>query len=210
MVRAVARTTTELSPAKREQILRGARAAFAELGYERTSVDLIATRAGCSKATIYNHFHDKKALFFASFAGEVQIRESFIAILEAAPSANVEADLRALADALLRLVVSPNNMRRWRIIAAEVERFPEMGQSLWACGAQIGHEKLAAWLERAGSAGLLRIDDPADAAVDFSGLVHGDLHRKLQLGVVGEASEEDIRRNVDRAVATFLRAYRAA
>lgn len=204
----VAAKNTELSPAKREQILRGARDAFAHLGYERASVDFIARRAGCSKATIYNHFHDKKDLFFACFAGELQVRASFIAMLEAAPRPDVEGDLRALADALLRLVVAPNVIRRWRIIAAEVERFPELGQSLWTFGGQLSHDMLTGWMERAGAAGLLRIDDADEAAVDFAVLTIGDLLRKLQIGVIREASEEDIRRNVDRAVRTFLRAYR--
>ena len=40
------------------QILSGARAVFAELGYERGSVDEAAARAGVSKATVYNHFHE--------------------------------------------------------------------------------------------------------------------------------------------------------
>lgn len=206
MSRAAAKQT-ELSPLKREQILRGAREAFSQLGYERASVDLIATQAGCSKATIYNHFHDKKALFFACFPGD-QIRESFLAKLDSEPGEEPETDLRVLADALLRLVVAPNAIRRWRIIAAEVERFPELGQSLWACGAQSGHERLRAWMERAGAMGLLRIGDPDDAATDFSALVLGDLVKQLQLGVLEKASEEQIRKNIDRAVSTFLRAYR--
>jgi AcrR family transcriptional regulator len=199
---------TELSPAKREQILRGAREAFGQLGFERASVDLIAARAGCSKATIYNHFHDKKDLFFASFESELRFRDSFHALLEAAPGIDPESDLRALADALLRLVVAPNALRRWRIIAAEVERFPELGQSLWDSGAQVGHDKLTEWMERAGAQGHLRIEDPSEAAVDFSGLLLGDLVRKLHLGVLAAASEADVQRNVDRAVRTFLRAYR--
>jgi TetR/AcrR family transcriptional regulator, mexJK operon transcriptional repressor len=205
----LAAKSTEISPAKREQILRGAREAFGQLGFERASVDLIAARAGCSKATIYNHFHDKKALFFACFAGEVQIRDSFVKQLDATPGEDVEGELRGLADALLRLVVSPTSIRRWRIIEAEVERFPELGQSLWTSGAQICQDKMAAWMERAGAAGLLRIEDPEDAAIDFSALVLGNLVRKLQIRVLRKASEEDLRHNVDRAVGTFLRAYRA-
>ena len=65
MPRAHARSA-DLSPAKREQILEGARQAFTEHGYERASVDLVAARAGVSKATVYNHFEDKRALFTAA------------------------------------------------------------------------------------------------------------------------------------------------
>ncbi|HVI96538.1 MAG TPA: helix-turn-helix domain-containing protein, partial [Anaeromyxobacter sp.] len=59
-------------PAKRRQILDGARLVFGELGYERASVDLIAARAGVSKATVYNHFADKQALFVAAVVEECE------------------------------------------------------------------------------------------------------------------------------------------
>src|SRR5512133_2295313 len=58
--------------AKRGQILAGARQVFGELGFERASVDLIAARAGVSKATIYNHYDDKNALFVACATQEVE------------------------------------------------------------------------------------------------------------------------------------------
>ena len=43
-------------PEKRRKIIAAARKVFAEHGFERASVDQIATRAGVSKATVYNHF----------------------------------------------------------------------------------------------------------------------------------------------------------
>jgi AcrR family transcriptional regulator len=53
----------QLSQEKTEAILNGAMQEFLKHGYAATSVDRIATAAGVSKATIYNHFQDKQALF---------------------------------------------------------------------------------------------------------------------------------------------------
>src|SRR5690606_26182747 len=55
---------------KRRQILAGARDVFREMGFERSSVDQIAARAGVSKATLYNYFRDKQALYAACLSQE--------------------------------------------------------------------------------------------------------------------------------------------
>lgn len=47
---------------KREQILAVAGELFYELGYQRTTLDLVARRLGVTKPFIYYHFKDKAAL----------------------------------------------------------------------------------------------------------------------------------------------------
>ena len=49
----------------REHILDTAKLAFLEAGYERTSMDAIATRAETSKRSLYAHFPTKEVLFLA-------------------------------------------------------------------------------------------------------------------------------------------------
>src|SRR5215475_5098081 len=51
------------SDAKRDAILRGAKAVFLKQGFESTSMDVVALRAGVSKMTVYRHFGSKEALF---------------------------------------------------------------------------------------------------------------------------------------------------
>src|SRR5262245_66258653 len=51
------------SDAKRDAILRGAKAVFLKHGFESTSMDVVALRAGVSKMTVYRHFGSKEALF---------------------------------------------------------------------------------------------------------------------------------------------------
>ncbi|WP_029058620.1 TetR/AcrR family transcriptional regulator [Stappia stellulata] len=52
-----------------QRILAAARDLFAETGYEATSVDAIAARAGVAKATVFAHFSDKASLLIA---GKIQ------------------------------------------------------------------------------------------------------------------------------------------
>jgi len=51
----------------REEILRVARQVFSELGYERTTFQEIATRAGVTRPAVNHYFHDKAALYRALF-----------------------------------------------------------------------------------------------------------------------------------------------
>ena len=53
------------SDKKRAAILEAAEALFLEGGYDRTSTDAIASRAGVSKRTVYDHFGDKERLYAA-------------------------------------------------------------------------------------------------------------------------------------------------
>ncbi len=202
--------TPELSPIKRAQILKAARSTFRDLGYERSSIDAIASSAGVSKATIYNHFHDKKALFLASFGAETQdVREKFLSLLEE-PSGDIESDLRQIAEQHIRLSTAANHVHRFRVVCAEAERFPELGKTLYACSVQLGREKMARFFERAAALGLLDIDDAMDAATNFSTLCGGPLSMKLHMGVSDGVDDAELKANVDRAVRTFLRAYRPA
>src|SRR5437868_4161514 len=48
---------------KRQQIIDAAFECFLELGYEGTSMNAVADRAGVIKQTIYSHFNSKECLF---------------------------------------------------------------------------------------------------------------------------------------------------
>src|SRR5919109_5285205 len=124
-------TATESSSAKRRQILAGARRVFSELGFERASVDLIASRAGVSKATVYNHFEDKKALFVACVVeGADEMRARLHACL-GEPAADVEQALQAIGEKVMGLFLSPAIVGLYRHTIAEAARFPDVGQTIF-------------------------------------------------------------------------------
>ena len=53
---------------RRDQILNAAREVIGENGYDRSSVDQIAKRAGLSRSTIYEYFSSKEEILQNSFA----------------------------------------------------------------------------------------------------------------------------------------------
>ena len=57
---------------RREQLITIARAAFAELGFDGTSVEEIAARAQVSKPIVYEHFGGKEGLYAVVVDREVQ------------------------------------------------------------------------------------------------------------------------------------------
>jgi AcrR family transcriptional regulator len=200
---------TELSPVKRRQILAGARLAFGELGYERASVDLVASRAGVGKATVYNHFGDKKALFAACYSEDAdQVREELRRSLRVVGGDPVAA-MQRVGEQLLRVLVSPAFVSLHRHAVAEADRFPEVGETFFARGPTVVYGAVAEWLERWERLGVLRLDDARAAAVQFVLLCQGDLVVRAQLGVLRRPSAAEVRATVRRAVRTFLAAHRA-
>jgi AcrR family transcriptional regulator len=203
-----AEKTADLSPAKRRQILEGARDAFGELGFERASVDEIAARARVSKATVYNHFRDKQALFVASFQAEAdELRGELCAALSREPSGGVEAALQVLGEKLLGVLVSPPIVALNRHAMAMVGRFPAVGRTLFEHGPSVGYDMIAEYLLRWQAKGALRLDDPRKAAIQFHQLCQGDLVTRARLGVCERPSKDAIRETVRPAVETFLKAY---
>ncbi|TAL21851.1 MAG: TetR/AcrR family transcriptional regulator [Frankiales bacterium] len=79
-VRRVRMTGTQ----RREQLLDVGRTLFAERGYDGTSVEEVAARAGVSKPVVYEHFGGKEGLYAVVVDREVQrLLTSFTAALTA-------------------------------------------------------------------------------------------------------------------------------
>jgi AcrR family transcriptional regulator len=193
---------------KRRQILAGARQVFAEMGFERASVDLIAARTGVSKATLYNHFHDKKALFVACFSEEADaLREQVRAALLREPEGELVPALHAVGEQFLAMILSPAIVSLWRHTSAEAARFPEIGQMLFDRGPGLMIDGIAGYLQRWSARGALHIPDVRAAAIQFFMLCHGDLMLRSQLGILPYPAEAEIRAVVHGAVAVFVRAY---
>ena len=206
---AVPARASELSPHKRRQILAGARAVFSGLGYERASLDRVAAKAGVSKATIYNHFADKKALFVACFSEEADALRDELRGSLGEPEGDLRLGLARGGEKLVRILVSPAIVSLYRHTIGEAGRFPEVGETLFERGPAVVYAAVSAWLRRWAERGALRLDDPRAAAVQFVMLCQGDLVIRAQLGVEPEPPDVALRATVRRAVDAFVRAYGA-
>jgi AcrR family transcriptional regulator len=201
--------TGSLSPAKQRQILDGARQVFLEVGFERACMDHIAARAEVSKATIYNHFHDKKELFLACIREHTREKREALAALLGSPSGDVEKDLQRFGETLMRFLTTPDALALRRIVLADAQRFPELGRALFDEGPLAMRHRLAAYLQEQIDAGALQLEDVNLAAHQFILLCQGDLYLPVEYGILRDPPEERIRETVRCAVRTFLRAYGA-
>ncbi len=202
-----ATATAEAVPAKRRQVLAGARQVFGELGFERASVDLIAARAGVSKATVYNHYEDKKALFVACVVQEADEMSAGLRACLGETGGDAEEGLQVIGEKVMGVFLSPAVVGLYRHAIAAAH-FPGVGQTIFERGPRVIHAAIASYLEVWDRAGALRIEEPRSAAVEFVALCQGDLVTRSRLGILSYPVDEEVRGTVKRAVRTFVRAYR--
>jgi AcrR family transcriptional regulator len=105
----------EATEERRQQILAAAEAAFADHGYNATSLRDVAGRAGLSHTGLLHHFPDKPGLLEAVLDNHVQLAATEYPL----ESADGEVFLRALVDIARRDVAEPANLRLFAMLAAE-------------------------------------------------------------------------------------------
>lgn len=146
--------------ALREHIVVAAKSVFLEQGFERSSMDEVAARAGTSKRTLYAHFGTKDALFQAvidlvrlMYGDRIRPPESYSADpVEAVAGYCVHFRQMLLWDAILL---------NCRLVIAESGRLPTAGAELYEIFFVLTQGKLAAYLEATLSLDPARSDELA-------------------------------------------------
>jgi TetR/AcrR family transcriptional regulator, mexJK operon transcriptional repressor len=199
------------SDRKHQAILEAATQAFLGNGYSRTSMDEIARLAAVSKQTLYMHFGDKERLLFEIVMAIVTRAGDTVdeAIASLGESVELDKDLRRHARRQLTQILQPEPMQLRRLVIAEVVTFPALGRAFYDLGPGRTITELSNAFKRLGKRGLLNIADPAQAASDFNWLVMSEpLNRAMLLGDDRPPDSKSIARWADKAVRTFLSAYR--
>jgi TetR/AcrR family transcriptional repressor of mexJK operon len=192
---------------KAESILAGAKRAFLAAGFGAVSMDTVAREAGVSKATVYAHFAGKEELFGAVIERECERYFARFAPRELDPG-DVRASLTVLGRRFLELLLSPDGSALYRIILAEVTRFPGLGEVFWRAGPERQRLQIEAYLKSAIASGTLALADTRLAAEQFVSLVRGDVQLRHLLRLDAEADQHDISAGVESAVTTFLQAFK--
>ncbi len=162
---------------KRRAILAGALTVFARDGYTRASIDAIATAAGVSSRTIYNHFADKADLFQAVIqdsSARAADAQSAIIDRHLRKVTDLEADLVELGLALTSPMAAEHteHFALVRQINAEAGHIPAQAVAAWQrIGPLRVRGELADRLRQLAERGLLRVEDPDRAAVHLLLLV---------------------------------------
>jgi AcrR family transcriptional regulator len=196
-------------PAKRQQIIDGARRVFIDMGFDAASMNDITRAAGVSKGTIYVYFASKEELF------EALIEEERCAIFSGLYEAleqggGVRDTLVRFGAALATRITSDTVTRAQRTVIGICERIPELGARFYERGPKHGHEKLMSFLTAAVEKGHLVIADVELAAYQLIDLCLAGIYRQRLFGYRTEApSAEEIRKIVVAGVDVFLKAYGA-
>ncbi|MDE5445791.1 TetR family transcriptional regulator [Bradyrhizobium sp. CSA207] len=175
---------------------------FLENGYGGATIDLVVERAGASKATVYSFFGGKNGLFAAIVEERAERILSAFGDPEVVHT-DVRHALAHIAQRYMEVAMAPDAVGLWRLIIAEGTRFPELATTFYQLGPDRTYAHLAGMLSVWRERGLIRLDDPERAAVQFFDSVGGDLHRRAMAGITPKDLRDAIQRSIDHAVQMF-------
>jgi TetR/AcrR family transcriptional regulator, mexJK operon transcriptional repressor len=188
--------------AKRDAILKGAKAVFLKRGYGGTSMDAVALRAGVSKMTVYRHFGSKEALF-AGVIGDLCDRivdGEFQKIFELPPR---EA-LRTFARKMVDIVFAPETVELHRIVIAESRAFTKLGRLFYRSGPETCISALAGYLNCHVNDARFKISSPRRTAEEFLELLRGYAHLRVLLGLGKPPSGAELGERIEGAIRHVL------
>ena len=190
--------------ARRKALLDAAAALFMEKGFEKTTLTDIISRAGGSRATLYEHFGDKEGLFRAMMEENSARIQEGLAAIQADEQAPPEDGLTRFALHLVGALLDDRTIAIVRVLVSEGGRIPDIAEAFFRIGPETAQRRLADYLERQTAAGALRVAEPEAAARGFIGMITGNiLLRRLILPEQSLAMEE-MERYAGRVVALFL------
>lgn len=177
---------------------------FFDVGFAATAIEQVASKAGVSKVTVYNHFGDKRGLFIATVEHECTRMRGYFTLDLNTPGA-LRDRLLHLGKAMTAFLARPEMTRFELRIAAETEHAPEIGRSFLDAGPRNMRNNFVEMLRREVAAGCLQIDDLALAAEQFVSMCKGfgDLERRFGATHDPERTQE----RIEGAVDVFLTAY---
>ncbi len=207
------KTLREGSTLKRAAILTAARELFLADGFDRTSVDAVAARAGVSKRTVYDYFGDKRTLLQSVVDGVGQslittirriLDDTLADPAEAADAADLEDVLVTFS---MRIATDMLGSAEYATLQRLVRAQSGLGEGGENSMADAPDEALAERFAAFAEAGLLDVPDPRLAADQFIALTFSVALNRF--GSANAAEDDRVRPLLVEGVRTFLRAYRA-
>lgn len=190
---------------RRRAILDVAERSFLERGFADTSMSTIAAELGGSKTTLWSYFPSKDALFAAVIDSKI---ESFQHALDEAliPAGGTAAALARFGMVFLNKILSGNSTALHRLIVAEADRFPQMGEAFAVRGPDRVRGRLCRYMEEEMAAGRLRQGDPLMAARQFVALCQAGCYLD-RLWRPARLTAVNVEADVAAAVESFMRAW---
>ncbi|MFS0519950.1 TetR/AcrR family transcriptional regulator [Nostoc sp. UIC 10607] len=125
-----------------QAILQASLELLSEVGYERTSIDAIAVRAGVSKPTIYRRYKGKEELIASAI-------ESFREEVIIPDTGRLWDDIDALIENAAQVTLSPLGRQTVAMIISSASTSPQFAQIYWTKYLQPRRQAFAVVIERA-------------------------------------------------------------
>lgn len=197
------------SDRKRSAIVEAATKVFLDKGYDRASMDDIATLALVSKPTVYKYFADKERLFAEIVRATTDQVDDLVRLVAQSlvDPGDLPKDLGSLAFRFITALMQPRILRLRRLVIANADRFPDVGRTWYEQGFERVLATLATSFQRLADHGRLRLDDPLLAAHHFVALLLWIPVNKAMFTGEYRASKADLERYAVAAARAFLAAY---
>ena len=204
--------TERSSDRRHREIREAAIGAFLTSGYEGTTMEEIAARAGVSKQTVYKHFTDKQSLFadiVLSTTGDMEALVGLIAD-RLSTTSNPAKDLEYLAETFLNALMQPRVLRLRRLVISSADRFPEIATAWYEKGFERALAALAASFRTLADRQLLSVNDPSIAAEHFVGMLFWiPVNKAMFTGNDDYADSHELAPAARSAARAFMNAYGA-
>lgn len=194
------------SNAKRVAILNAAQECFLEHGYASTSMDMVAARAGVSKATIYAHFQGKDVLFAAIIGRRCDDEADGLGAVSLDEAMGAREALTTMARHLMAMLLRPEVLGIYRMVVSEAARHPDLARVFYDAGPMRGKARLAECLNTLHGRGVVNVPDPWQAMDQFIGMLRAECFHRTLLGLPADP-RCTLDKTIDGAVETMLRAY---
>ncbi|MEH1771310.1 MAG: TetR/AcrR family transcriptional regulator, partial [Nostoc sp.] len=125
-----------------QAILQASLEILSEVGYERTSIDAIAVRAGVSKPTIYRRYKGKEELIASAI-------ESFREEVIIPDTGCLWDDIDALIENAAQITLSPLGRQTVAMIISSASTSPQFAEIYWTKYLQPRRQAFAIVIERA-------------------------------------------------------------
>jgi len=193
---------------KAQLVLEAATKIFLQHGFSAATTDMIQKEAGVSKATVYNRYPNKEALFFAVIQNGCSNTISQLKAIQPL-SDKIENILFEFGNTYLSVTLSSNSLALYRTVTAEALRFPQIANAFYNAGPKSTIAIVSEYLVQAADKNEINIQSIGvePAAALFISMLRGEGH---MIGVMfpdAVPSKVQVEAWTNCAVQTFMKAF---
>jgi TetR/AcrR family transcriptional repressor of mexJK operon len=120
------------------------------------------------------------------------------------------AGLKSIANAFVDLVYATESIQLYRLIIAEQQQFPDLGELIYRSGPEPVLRQLSSYLAELNARYILNITDIETSSRLFLDMLKGDQHFRCLLGLQPGLDEVTKQRLIDAAISLFIKGHRHA